>query len=160
MSVKIASALVAVSLGLLGTAGCQWSEDRFLKREVAPEELAGSWVLRAESVRDLDSIGVELGKDRFSHWLELESDGGCELQTFLPADVELTGSPPAVTSSRCRWELRQGAARQQLWLELLDAPGKHVHYNFTETSGGELVIWQYIGDPDAWRYLEYSKEES
>ena len=22
---------------------------------------------------------------------------------------------------------------------------------------GELVIWQYIGDPDAWRYLEYSK---
>lgn len=155
MPVRIASALVAVIL--LATAGCQWSEDRFLEREVAPEELVGTWVLRPESVQDLESIGVQIGDDRSSHWLELASDGGCELQTFLPADVELMGPPPAVTSSRCRWELTQGGARQQLWLELLDSPRKHVHYHFTETSGGELVIWQYIGDPDAWRYLEYSK---
>lgn len=157
MPLKLGSALVAVTLFLLATAGCQWSEDRFLDREVAPEELIGSWVLRPESVQDLDSIGVQIGDDRSLHRLELESDGGCELQTFLPADVELTGPPPAVTSSRCRWELTQGGAHQQLSIELLDAPDKHIHYNFTEASGGELVIWQYIGDPDAWRYLEYSK---
>jgi hypothetical protein len=155
VSVKIASAFVAVIL--LATAGCQLSEDRFLEREVASEELVGTWVLRPESVQDLDSIGVQIGDDRSSHWLELASDGGCELRTFLPADVELTGAPPAVTSSRCRWELTQGGAHQQLSIELLDAPGKTIRYSFTETNGGELVIWQYIGDPDAWRYLEYSK---
>lgn len=149
--------LVAVTLSLLATGGCQWSEDRFLEREVAPEELVGTWVLRPESVQDLDSIGVQLGEDRFSHRLAIDSGGGCELRTFLPADVELTGPPPAVTSSRCRWRLARGAAHQHLWIELLDTAKKHIHYNFTEANGGEIVIWQYIGDPDAWRYLEYSK---
>jgi len=157
MPLKLGSALVVVTLSLLATAGCQWSEDRFLAREVAPQELVGIWVLRAESVRDLDSIGVELDEGRSSHRIELDSDGRCELRTFLPENVQLTGPPPPVTSSKCRWKLTQGGAHQQLWLELLDAPGKHIHYNFTETNGGELVIWQYIGDPDAWRYLEYSK---
>ena len=157
MPLKLGSTLVAVTLSLLATGGCQWSEDRFLEREVAPEELLGSWVLRSESVRDLDSIGVQLGEDRASHKLELDAGGGCELRTFLPADVELMGPPPAVTYSRCRWELTQGSAHQQLWIDLLDVPSKHIHYHFTETNGGELVIWQYIGDPDAWRYLEYSK---
>lgn len=160
MQLKIGTVLMAVTGSLLMAAGCQWAEDRFLDRQVAPEELAGSWILRAESVRDLDSIGVELGEERFSHRLDLYSDGGCKLRTFLPADVELTGLSPDVTSSRCRWEVTQGDARQQLWLDLLDAPDQHAHYNFRETNGGELVIWQYIGDPDAWRYLEYSKEES
>jgi hypothetical protein len=155
MSVKIASVLVAVTF--LATAGCQRSEDRFLEREVAPEELVGTWVLRPESVQDLESIGVQIGDGMSSHWLELASDGGCRIQTFLPADIELTGPPPTVTSSRCRWELTPSGARQQLWLKLLNSPRKHAHYHFTETNGGELVIWQYIGDPDAWRYLEYSK---
>lgn len=155
MPVKLTAALIAATL--LVVAGCQRSEDRYLEREVASEELVGTWVLRLESVQDLESIGIQIGDGRASHRLELAPDGRCQLRTFLPADVELTGPPPAVTSSRCRWELTQGGAQQQLWLELVALPSQHVHYHFTETSGGELVIWQYIGDPDAWRYLEYSK---
>lgn len=157
MPLRLRITLVAVAISVVSASGCQWSEDRYLKREVTQEEVVGTWVLRPESVQDLDSIGIQIGDDRSSHRLELDADGGCELRTFLPEDVELTGSAPAVTSSTCRWDLVQGGSHQQLSIELLDAPGKTIRYSFTEAKGGELVIWQYIGDPDAWRYLEYSK---
>ena len=158
MSLKVTSAFVAVILILLGAANCQWSEDRFLERKVTPEELVGIWVLRPESVRDLDSVGVELDEDRSSYTIELDSDRRCALRTFLPENIEPTGPPPAVTSTRCRWKLTQGGPHQQLSIDLLDTPKRTIRYNFTEANGGELAIWQYIGDPDAWRYLEYSKE--
>lgn len=158
MSLKVASAFVAVIPVLLGAANCQWSQDRYLERNVMPEELVGIWVLRSESVRDLDSVGVELGEDRTSYTIELDSDRRCALRTLLPEDIEPTGPPPAVTSSRCRWKLTQDGPHQQLSIDLLDTPRRTIRFNFTEVNGGEIVIWQYIGDPDAWRYLEYSRE--
>lgn len=160
MQLKLGAALVAVTLLIHTTTSCQWSEDRTLDREVVPEELVGSWVLRPESVQNLNSIGIKIVEGRFFHELEFDADGGCRLRTFLPEDVQLTGPPPAVTSSKCRWTLGQGAAHQRLSIALLDAPEKTIRYRFTEANGGELVIWQYIGDPDAWRYLEYSKSLS
>ena len=155
MQLKLANVLLLVTISTLAT-GCQWSEDRSFDREVLRDEIVGVWVLRAESVRDLGSVGVRLGGDRSSHRIELNSDGGCELRTFLPEHVEIMGAPPAVTSSQCRWRLKGGVPDQELAIELLDHRGKTIHYSFTEVDG-ELVIWQYIGDPDAWRYLEYSR---
>lgn len=152
--------VLAAAISLLTTVGCQRSEPRFLAREVAPEELVGTWVLRSESVHDLDAIGAHLGDERTSHRIELESDGGCDFQTFLPENVQLTGPPPVLTSSRCRWKLSQSGAHQQLSIELLDTRSNTIRYSFTQATGGELVIWQTIGDPDAWRYLEYSKADS
>ena len=53
-----------------------------------------------------------------------------------------------------------GVPHQQLLIDLLDLPGRATSYYFTEEKGDELTIWQYIGDPDAWKYLEYSKAGS
>jgi len=160
MSLKVTSAFLAVILVLVGAANCQWSEDRFLERRVTSEELVGTWVLRPESVRDLDSVGVELGQDRSSYRIEIDCDGRCDLRTILPGDIEPAEPPPAVASTRCRWKLTQGGSHQQISINLLDTPESTIRLSFTEADGGELVIWQYIGDPDAWRYLEYSKEKT
>lgn len=78
MPVKLTAALIAATL--LVVAGCQRSEDRFLEREVASEELVGTWVLRLESVQDLESIGIQIGDGRASHRLELPQTVGVSFE--------------------------------------------------------------------------------
>lgn len=153
-------AVGACTVALLSVVGCQWSENRFLDREVTPQEVVGEWVLRAESVQDLNSVGVHLKRDRSSYKIDVQPEGNCDLRTFLPEALDTTGRPPTVTSSRCRWSLTNDGRHQQLSIELLDPPGKTTWYNFTALKDGGFALWQYIGDPDAWKYLEYSKAGS
>lgn len=147
---------IAFLLSAFPLVGCQWSEDRSLDREVISDEVVGVWVLNLQSIRDLESIGFQLEEDRTSHKIIIESDGTCDFHTFLAMDVVFGRHPPIVSSSRCRWELGN-EDRQDLSLELIDLPRKVARYHLTETAKGELVIWQYIADPDHWKYVEYAK---
>lgn len=141
---------------IFSLTNCQWSEDRALGRHLTSDEVTGLWILNFQSVRDLESIGLELEEDRTFHQILLEPDGTCEFHTFLAMDVAFGRRPPEVTASRCRWRLRNGD-RQDLSLELVDLAGKVARYHFTETTEGELIIWQYIADPDHWKYAEYER---
>lgn len=138
----------------LALTSCQWSEDRFLDRAVSTEELVGSWTLTPAGVRDLRSSGIESEARRSLHVIRLDGDGSCEFNTFLPSEIR-ADRPPRVVSSSCTWELSEGR-RQSLSIELPGADSRAT-YHFSDE--GELLIWQYIGDPDAWRYVEYSKAE-
>jgi hypothetical protein len=71
-------------------------------------------------------------------------------------DVAFHGSQPVALFSRCRWELGEGS-QQDLEFTLIDMANKVARYRLTETTEGELVIWQYIADPDFWKYAEYEK---
>jgi hypothetical protein len=138
-------------------AGCQWSEDRFLERDVTAEELVGVWVLQPQSIRDLESVGIELSDDRSAYRIVFRTDDTCWLRTLLTDDTDVPGPDPPVTFSRCRWELTAGS-RQHLSLALIDLPRRFTQYHFAATGGGDLMLWQYIGDPDSWDYLEFRKE--
>jgi hypothetical protein len=161
MQLMLTRLVIVVFLFSLIFASCQWSEDRSLEREVTNEELVGVWVLQPQSVRDLESVGIVLSEERTSHRIALQANGSCRLRAFLTEDIDVPGPAPTVTSSRCRWELITGpSSRQHLSLELTDLPRRFTQYHLSETADGNLVLWQYIGDPDFWDYLDYARTGS
>lgn len=144
--------LAAACLG-----SCQWTtEDRSLDRLVSSEELVGVWVLNAQSVRDLASLGLRLSENRTAHQIVIESDGTCEFRTFVALDVAFHRDQPVALSSRCRWKLGDGL-EQDLEFRLTDLANKVARYQLAETAEDKVVIWQYIADPDFWKYAEYER---
>jgi len=145
---------------LLVLSSCQWSEDRFAKRPVSRNELIGTWVGTDYSMKSLRDVGVTDHLNREEHVLVLRPDGTCSISTTfgLPPGPN---SPAAFRSyqNNCSWRLQpwETAHRNRQTLSLsLPRPDESSSFNLAEEEG-ELVIWQYATDPDAWRYLEFAR---
>ena len=151
MQESIRRLVVIVVLSVMLTS-CQWSENRRLDRAVDTDEILGAWTLSSEGVADLRSSGIELKEPPARHTIQFKGDGSCEFNTLLPSAIRAERAANLV-SSPCHWELTAGR-NPLLTIELLNTE-ERVTYRFVEARG--LRIWQYIGDPDAWKYLEYSK---
>lgn len=151
---------LAMVLATFLAAGCQWSEDRDLDRRVAPSELSGRWYMLESSVDDLESLDILLAHDRAEHWIEVRPGGDCHFHTILAEDYGARRTSPAILNTGCRWTLNSYEDRQDFRIELQDLRGTTQTYELFEKPGerAQLVLWQYIADPDRWKYLEYGKE--
>jgi len=139
---------------LVTLVACQFSENRYLKRTVRPEELVGNWQATEFAISSLRYIGVREHLTVSDHTLVLRADGSCSIQMIM----NIGQSSPDLRSygTGCRWRLAD-LTHQALMFDLdPEPPVGPPHYYFDE-EGGRLLLWQYMTDPDAWKYMEFEK---
>lgn len=132
--------------------------ERYVERDVKPEEMVGTWAITSESETDVDNFVT-----KFPDWgasvpwktFTLNNDGSCELELeidWLSKSYSKDIISKSMTS--CSWNL---AAEENLSnktspiLKLkLEYPNNlymlYSLYIFEENS--ELIVWDFIGDPD------------
>lgn len=152
---KLTAVLIGAAVSAAFLATCQRSEDRHLKRRIEPNDLVGRWVMKSTSAKDLADVGYTAPIDPLQHTIAIDGDGTCQFHTF-PSALTADGRANSLIDRRCRWSLREVVGRQVLLLDLIGEPSFVVRYNLGEDQGA-LVLWQHADDPDAWRYLEYTK---
>ena len=142
-------------LALLGMR-CQHSEGRSLGRDVSAEEVVGTWQMTPHTVNVLREAGYTLPVDAAQHQIVLRADGTCDFRT-IPQVLTAGGQPEPRLDGPCRWKLDK-VGQQALQLDVEGDPLRHPYYYFDEAPNGGLTLWQHVGDPDAWRYVEYVKQ--
>lgn len=159
---RAVASLVLLAATTFATATCQHSEGRYLERKVTAAEVTGSWVMTASAAADLQSDVVRYPGpiDPAQHRIELRADGSCTFATLSPT-VFSRGKATTKTDVPCRWKLG-GSEHQALQIDLTPAagatPAAGVEYHFDEDPQGRLLLWQYVADPDQWKYVEYARQ--
>lgn len=148
--------VVAMAVSTLMMASCQHSESRYLEREVTAAEVVGTWQMNPASVKDLNDVGYTAAIDPSRERIVIHADGTCVFDT-LPPHVARLGRAVPKAPAECRWKLDK-PPRQKLMIELVGNASASPDYHFDETKSGQLILWQYLTDPDAWRYVEYMKQ--
>ncbi len=144
------------ALLVLLLSSCQHSENRYAEREVDRTELFGSWTITEFGLKSLQDGGVRDNISRADHALELRADGSCSVKTTFG----LPGSNYRVYDSGCTWRLGN-IGHQTLELELTPPVSAYEKpYFYFAEENGQLILWQYATDPDAWRYLEFERAGS
>ena len=136
-------------------AGCQLSHNRYARRTVHPDELAGRWTLTPDGWKDLREAGIPSDWVREQHVIELRANRTCAVRTVF-------GLPEGPIEHRsyesgCSWRLGRDT-HQFLRLEM-SPPVGHLQLYFAERKG-KLVLWSLAADPGAWRYLEFAKDDA
>lgn len=147
-------------LAVVLATSCQWSEDRFAKRNLSSHELYGRWVATDYAIKSLYDVGVRDHLNREDHILIIRRNGSCSIRTVFTLPPAPDGrSSYRVYDDGCSWSLEtsalHGRRRQYLQLELKNNE-RSISFNLAEENN-EIIIWQYADDPDAWRYLEFSR---
>lgn len=147
--------IAALLLAALEVA-CQHSEGRYLRRSVARTELIGVWVGTPFAMESLRFAGVTTRLTGTDRRLLVNADGTCEADTILAPVVQPeTWVSPAMS---CHWRLGSNGGHQTFEASLDTASGheKRLSYYFDEEAGS-IVLWQYVDDPDQWKYMEFRK---
>ena len=152
---------VLVILVVLGA--CQFSEDRYIRRIVRPDELVGTWRATEYAIKSLRDLGHKDHLERGDHEMTLRSDGTCSIKTVFNVHLAWDSDPDyREYDTDCTWHLSDVGPHpsdvryQSLRFELTPPPKKGVSFYFAEEQG-QLIIWKYATDPDAWRYLEFER---
>ena len=146
-----------ISCLLLGS--CQFSESRFASHDIARGELIGTWIATEYAIKSLRDVGVKQHLKRADHVIVLRSDGSCLAKTFFKPEYAADGRNldyRSIDGSTCSWRLGRQSGHQTLNLRAEEASGPYYYFAY---EAGELVIWQFITDPDHWRYIEFSKAQ-
>lgn len=150
------SVIAAALATALTFPGCQRSEGRYLERSVTAGEVIGTWVMNPTSVKDLRDVGYTHPLDPAKQRMIFLPDGTCTFGTITPTAVR-EGSAAAVSELPCRWRI-DSVNHQAVVIDVASDPPSHAHYFFDETKDRRLQLWQYVDDPDAWRYVEYLRQ--
>jgi hypothetical protein len=151
MSMRHAALVLFVAI----VAGCQFSENRYLDRAVRSEELVGSWRATAFAIKSLRDVGVREHLTVQEHTLVLRADGSCSVRTIMNMPV-LDAPDYRTYEIGCRWRLG-AVGHQALVFDLTPAPASGSPHFYFADEDGQLILWQYATDPDAWRYMEFEK---
>ena len=139
---------------LASLIACQFSENRYLRRTVRPEELVGNWRATEFAITSLRYIGVREHLTASDHRLVLRADGSCSIRMIM----NIGGSSPdhRTYDTGCRWRLEQWD-HQALMFDLEPPPPVGPPHYYFDEENGRLMLWQYVTDPDAWKYMEFEK---
>lgn len=152
-------ALVLAGLAVLA-GGCQRAENRHLSRAVDRQELVGDWVATESGTDALQHAGYRTHLDPKEHRLALRGDGTCEAETVVdPASPGPDGTGLWVSKYLpCAWDLGKDGDHQtlELWVQMVPGKPDLLKFYFDEEEG-HIVLWQYAGDPDARKYMEFRR---
>ena len=146
---KLARLVTLFSIvSLLGA--CQFSESRYLGRDVKPEELFGRWRATQFAMKSMRDVGVRNHLDAQDHRLVLNADSSCSIRAIMnmppldkPADYR-------AYDTGCRWRLDDDK-HQTLEFDITPAPALGPpNYYFAEEDGdccyGNTLPTPMLGD--------------
>jgi hypothetical protein len=125
---------------------------------VAAEEVVGRWQATPFAMESLRYAGHREHLDPTDHQIEIRADGTCTFQSVLQITLDGSNSDPRYTqeTESCRWRLLDFTKHPEIWIGLDTTDERQTYYYFAEETG-RLVMWCYAGDPDAWKYMEFSR---
>ena len=158
--------LLALTIGALTVlSGCNrifGVPDRYLKDLPQRDELSGRWTIDEASIARMKSEQRFYPMSKLSpqdHSIVLRDDGSCSFMTYSPFQFDRN-----YIVSDGKWELVMEQAdgsegkRAAVKMTLTPSPNNYVVAPFwIARENGELVIWQYIGDPDRVKYADFHK---
>ena len=153
---RLTSSVVLASV----LSACQFSESRYLPRQVHRDEVVGNWVGTNAGMEGLRyaQLTTELRPEQ--HQLRFLGDGTCTGHAVVGPDIRDTGLTGLwiTADTGCTWSLRSDDGHQALEIvrEARGEPPGRLSLYFDEDKDG-LLLWGYATDPDAWRYVEFSK---
>jgi hypothetical protein len=140
---------------------------RYIKRDVTPEEMVGIWTITSDSEADVKEF-----INRFPDWvaytpwktITLNDDGTCKVESDLNWMGEDHVSDTSVDKIiSCSWELGKEEnlnGKQSPVLEWnLEYSSNHgsMRSLYIYEENGELILWNFIGDPDDFRVQDFVK---
>jgi hypothetical protein len=149
------SRVTAVFVGVAMVAcGRYFRPDRNLGETLSEEMIIGRWHLSRSTLQLLVRDGFETSPEH-RYTLDLLPGGSCVFESV---------SFGQYVSAPCAWSLEHDTTgdsniekKNALRLEIHAAQGMRGHYlNFARVDG-ELVMWNYHGDPDSWEFMEYER---
>jgi hypothetical protein len=154
---KKAIIILVVFMCNLTILSCQRSEDRYLKRPVTTAELIGSWVPTPFAIKCLKETGHSRHTNIADHEIEIRSDGTCHIRTVLNVMLSRPNEDSRYVDGEGRWSIKNDG-HQFLYISMKTSGDRDfVSYYFDEENG-QLILWQYAADPDAWKYMEFIKK--
>jgi hypothetical protein len=168
-------AILTISCGILDLAFTDIPQ-RYIDREVKDVELVGFWKLTSDSE---NRVGSCLSADSScfvrAPWrvIAINSNGTCQVNPEIPwisDSQDILRQPDALAS--CTWQLKEilgykedGTFRDVLGiflrLEHLNSQTDtyELYYSglFIVEENGELILWDYIGDPVNANYQDFKK---
>lgn len=126
--------------------------DRYIYRDVKPEELTGTWQITAESQSIVDEFIIRYPDFPIAapyETITLNADGFCLVHWLKKLDFAMrTGL------LGCKWEIKKSSYTTGKDISLVEFAfeyfGNYTAYrslNIFEENG-ELILWKYVGDPD------------
>lgn len=173
--------ILVVLVTLLSMLGCRriiGAPNRHIGRDIDRSELVGVWRITDNSLRQLVDVGYSLHITVEEHELVLREDGSCNVRTYTytinnpSLEDQKKYYIDSVTWTTCTWKLVRLISYVRH--NIVDVPGieikvttrtKSEQYNvelfsttmnfYIEEEKGNILLWDYIGDPDYYRYLDF-----
>ena len=134
--------------------------DRHLNEYVTKGDVVGTWRLTDEALTLLNN-GAFKSEESHANTVSFREDGTCEFHSVMN---DPTGSVYRELSGT--WTLthdtKSGAnVRRKNSLDMtLQADDLTIYTGLSfDRVDGELVLWEFYGDPDMWEFVEYLKVE-
>ena len=153
--------IAVVCLALTGCGRLTPLPDRNLKRKVADTDVVGTWKLTSQSLGQLTRDGYIVDP---SHALSItfHADGTLEFASVMDG---ISGWGTYVEGLG-NWALEHDTSGdsniEKMNALRLDIGGAEVidrrYLNFAEEDG-QLLLWNYYGDPDSWEFMEYERRD-
>jgi hypothetical protein len=125
--------------------------DRNISDQIAAKDIVGTWALTDESLKLLKANGYQSPQGS-EHTIQLKPDGTC---VFRSAVVNLMDATYFELNGK--WELKHGTivdgmkVANELWID-------SGTFGITRENG-HLRFFSFYGDPDAWQFMEYTREQ-
>ncbi len=150
----LAIALLAVSCRYL-------RPDRNIGELVGPDAVVGEWVLTHETAVVLRKRGFS-GCPPEGCRVVFARDRGCRFNSVIESvdGTELINGP-------CSWTLQHDTAggsnvrrRNVVEIVLYRGSGEWHEYLGFARAADQLLLWQFLGDPDSWEFIEYARRSA
>jgi hypothetical protein len=140
--------LIVVSCGM---------PDIRIKRKVTESEIQGMWILDLKSSALASDNSIDRYEDASAkvHKITFNADGTCHYQSVLQM-------PTRYVDAHGTWEIGSDPDNPRgsvIDIRLKsDAEGTYMFSLDLKEDSGELILWEFWGDPDSWRFLEYNRK--
>jgi hypothetical protein len=143
--------------------------ERYIEREITPEEVVGTWNITSDSESDVSDFVA-----KFPDWnaympftsLTLNGDGTCSGEYRANwLDEVGSGDLSMIRTTSCSWDL---VKEENLSAKISPVIRLAFRYTNNPDPGGglplyiyeesdELILWNFIGDPDDFRTQDFMK---
>lgn len=152
--------IVAMGVVLVG-CGSYFAPNRNISDRLDDSVVPGTWQLTKRSLQLLTREGLQFNSAH-RYAITFRPDHTCDF-----ASVRHWFDKPEYLAVPCTWLLEHDTPGDSnvrkvnaLRLQLPTRDGPYTQYLNFAREDGRLLMWEYLGDPDLWEFVEYYKTEA